>query len=167
MYKNKHVVIAMIVAPILAVISYFAVDMAVSEKPHAAKAGASYELAEMPNCRYSSGVCGLKNGDFEVKLSAQMQGDQHMLISLNSVVPLDGVKITLMQEAGTDMSAPLDMQPQGSTATQWSVKLPQPNIESDRLQLVMSSNQVLYFGETHLTFVNYETIFDKDFRRND
>jgi hypothetical protein len=167
MYKNKHVVIAMIVAPILAVIGYFGVDMMVSEKPHAAKAGETYQLAEMPNCRYSSGVCGLKNGDFEVKLSAQMQGDQHMLISLNSALPLDGVKISLMQAAGTGVNEPLDMQSEGSTATQWSVILPQPNIENDRLQLVMSSNQVLYFGETHLTFINYETGFEKDFRRND
>ena len=42
MLTNKHVVIALIVAPILAVIAYFATDAAVGEKPHKAQAGKSY-----------------------------------------------------------------------------------------------------------------------------
>ncbi len=36
---NKHVVIAMLVAPVLAVIAYFAVDASVSEAPKAAQPG--------------------------------------------------------------------------------------------------------------------------------
>ena len=38
-YKNKHVVVAMLVAPVLALIGYFSVDALVAEKPHAAQAG--------------------------------------------------------------------------------------------------------------------------------
>lgn len=52
---NKHVVIAMLVAPVLAVIAYFAVDASVSEPPKAAQPGQSYPLAVRSNCRYTSG----------------------------------------------------------------------------------------------------------------
>ena len=46
--KNKHMVIAMLMAPVLALISYYAVNALVSETPHAAEAGQSYLLVENP-----------------------------------------------------------------------------------------------------------------------
>lgn len=175
MYKNKHFVVAMIVAPILALISYFAVDRVVSEKPHAAVAGSSYELAEKPNCRYSSGVCDLKNGDFEVRLTSEFRDANSMHLSLSSVHPLAGAKVAMVMvdEQGKvveDLSGlrdrPQDMQATGEGGVAWSLNLPRPESEASRLQLVLSSNEVLYFGETHLTFTTYKTSFDKDFRHN-
>ncbi len=44
MFKNKHFIIALLIAPILSLIAYFGTDMALSEKPHAAKEGESYKL---------------------------------------------------------------------------------------------------------------------------
>jgi len=175
MYKNKHVVIAMIVAPILAIISYFAVDQMVAEKPHAAKPGASYQLAEKPNCRYNSGMCDLKNGDFEVRLTTLMRDGNSMLLALSSAHLLSGVKVALVTvdeqgeiiNSGMSMSdRPQNMQPADETGMSWSINLPQPDSESNRLQLVLSSNEVLYFGETHLAFTTYKTSFDKDFRHD-
>jgi NADH:ubiquinone oxidoreductase subunit 3 (subunit A) len=61
MFKNWHVIIAMIVAPILAVLAWFAVDYFVAERPHAAKEGAAYSLIAKSNCRYDSGQCDLEN----------------------------------------------------------------------------------------------------------
>jgi len=58
--KNKHLVIAMLVAPVLAVLSYFALDVLVGERPKPAEEGQSYPLVEKPDCRYASGHCGLK-----------------------------------------------------------------------------------------------------------
>ncbi|GAL14113.1 hypothetical protein JCM19233_5125 [Vibrio astriarenae] len=37
MFKNKHFIVALIVAPILAIIAYFGIDIASVKKPHAAK----------------------------------------------------------------------------------------------------------------------------------
>ena len=50
-WKNKHVLIATLMAPVLALIAYFGVNALVGEKPHAAEAGQSYVLVEKPNCR--------------------------------------------------------------------------------------------------------------------
>ena len=51
MWKNKHVVVAMLVAPILAILAWFAVDSMVAERAHSAKPGASYKLVAKSNCR--------------------------------------------------------------------------------------------------------------------
>lgn len=45
MFKNKHFILALLIAPILSIIAYFGTDMALSEKPHAAKEGETYKLA--------------------------------------------------------------------------------------------------------------------------
>ena len=37
--KNKHLVVAMLVAPVLAVLSYFALDVLVGEQPKPAEEG--------------------------------------------------------------------------------------------------------------------------------
>jgi len=70
---NKHLIIAMIVAPILAVIAYYGVDRVVSETPHKAVKGQSYPLAAKSNCRYKSGECTLKNGDISLTINVAMQ----------------------------------------------------------------------------------------------
>ena len=73
-FKNKHLVVAMLVAPILAILAWYAIDVLVGEKPRPAEEGQSYPLAEKPNCRYGSGACGLKNADFELQLSTRPMG---------------------------------------------------------------------------------------------
>jgi len=173
MYKNKHVVVAMIVAPILALISYFTVDQLVSEKPQAAQAGGSYKLVEKPNCRYRSGVCDLKNADFEVRLTTQFQAGERMLLKLSSRHPLDGAKVAVVSaselqgahESGQPRE-PVNMQPVDESRLSWRTELPRVDSDSSRLQLVFAANQVLYFAETHLTFTTYQTSFEKDFRHN-
>ncbi|MGY0646152.1 MAG: hypothetical protein ACW7DN_16410, partial [Paraglaciecola chathamensis] len=62
MFKNKHIITALIVTPLLAIAGYFATDYIVSERPQQAQQGGQYQLAALPNCRYASGKCGLKNG---------------------------------------------------------------------------------------------------------
>ena len=57
-------------APVLGVVAYFGVGAMFGEKPMPAVAGQSYQLIEKSNCRYSSGQCGLKNVDFELKPSS-------------------------------------------------------------------------------------------------
>ncbi len=60
MFRNKHLILAFLIAPVLAIIAWFSVDYFVAEKPHSAKPGASYELIAKPNCRRFSRRCDLK-----------------------------------------------------------------------------------------------------------
>lgn len=163
-FKNKHVVVALIVAPILAVLSYFAVDAMVSETPHAAKPGAQYELVEKPNCRYSSGICGLKNGDFELTLTSEWQSDQRLLLRLESAHALDGVKLAAVKGL-QDNRPPVDMYPQGRDGHLWQLEIDRPNLEQGRLRLAVSANKTLYYGDAALAFARYETSFGEDFRQ--
>ncbi len=63
-FKNKHILLASVVAPMLGLLTYYAIGALVGEEPHAAEEGRSYELVALPSCRRGGGLCGLKNGDF-------------------------------------------------------------------------------------------------------
>jgi hypothetical protein len=164
MFTNKHIIAALIVTPILTIIAYFAVDYMVSEKPKIAEAGASYELLAKPNCRYSSGHCGLKNGDFEVDMTVELLADGYMNLSLTSAFPLDGVKLALVDSP--EMAGdPRDMIVDNNERTQWLIMLNQPATDTSRIRMVIASNASLYYGDTDTRFMLYQTSFDKDFRR--
>ena len=90
-FTNKHVVIALIVAPILAILAWFAVGQLAGEKALPAERGKSYPLVEKSNCRYESGRCDLENEDF--KLLLQWQEGKNLM--LQSAHPLQGVMIAV------------------------------------------------------------------------
>jgi len=164
MLKNKHVIVALIVAPILAIMSYFAVDAAVSETPHAAKPGERVQLIEKPNCRYTSGACDLKNGDFEVRIRGQWFDEVQVLLTLESTVPLDGVIAAHVTNIDTEVP-PVKMKALDDSGLKWGLNIVNPNLKVDRIRLAASSNETLYFGDAALTFINYETSFNDDFRQ--
>ena len=149
--KNKHMVIAMLMAPVLALISYYVVNALVSETPLAAEAGQSYQLVEKPNCRRNSGNCSLKNGDFELELSFEWLDNNRMLLKLGSVHPLEGVLVALVENE-TDDKRPVEMRPMGDDGLVWSLDVAHPKPERHRLHLVASSNQSLYFGDVATKF---------------
>jgi len=150
-FKNKHVVTATIVAPLLAVISYYAIDFFVGEPSKPAEAGQSYKLVEKPNCRYQSGLCGLKNGDFELSLSPDWVAEDRLQLTLRSEFPLQGVLIALV-ENGRGEGKPAEMQAASDDGLVWSSTLAGPDPEKDRLRLVASSNDSLWYGDVSLTF---------------
>ena len=149
--KNKHLVTAAIVAPVLALIGYFGVNALVGESPHAAEEGQSYQLVEMPSCRYSSGRCGLKNSDFELNLSTESLEDGRLLLLLESEFPLEGVKVALVEDEG-DEQQPVDMRPMGEDGLIWSLEMARPDPERNRLHLVALANRSLYFGDVATKF---------------
>jgi len=153
--SNKHFITAMIVAPILAIIAYFALDILVGEAPQPAKEGQSYQLVEKPNCRYDSGICGLKNGDFELEIIAEWMAGSRLLLKLKSKFALDGVLLAVVQKgAGEDQ--PVEMEAVDGEGLLWSLEVSQADPESDRLHLVASSNRVLYFGDAAMKFSSQE-----------
>ena len=150
-WKSKHVVVAMLVAPVLAILSYFALDALVGEKPKPAQEGQSYPLAEKPNCRYGSGRCGLKNADFELELSALELGENRVALTLTSFFPLEGVVISLV-ENDQDATAPESMQPRSGDGKAWSLDIARPDPERHRLRLVASAQGSLYYGDVATKF---------------
>lgn len=171
MFTNKHVVIALIVAPILAVIAYFATDSLVGEKPQQAEAGKSYPLATLPNCRYPSGHCTLKNAEFEIDMKVAQAGVNMMTLNLTSKHPLQGAKVALAGSAAdsnndytNESHGPQDLIATDDTALHWTVDLSGEHTEASQLQIVVAAADSFYFGETRLEFIDYETSFGEDFR---
>ena len=149
--KNKHILVAGLVAPLLAVGAYYAVDLWVGEKPHAAEAGRSYPLVELPNCRYDSGACGLKNGDFRLDINAEWHGPNRLSLQLTSAFPLEGVKLA-MAASQAGKQAPVEMEPASEDGLVWTLDVQSDDPESDRMRLVVASAGSLYFGDASMIF---------------
>ncbi|CAH0535594.1 hypothetical protein VST7929_03132 [Vibrio stylophorae] len=160
MLKNKHVIIALLVAPILSVIAYLATDIALSEKPHAAKEGQSYKLLSKSNCRYTSGLCDMENGEFKIKFRAEKLTEDGLVLSLTSVFPLDGIKLALVDTLDAQ-TQPTDMQPSSQDGKHWSVQLPAPASEKSWLRVAAQADGVIYYGDTQTAFVTYQTLLSE------
>ncbi|MCG8668798.1 MAG: hypothetical protein MI867_05250 [Pseudomonadales bacterium] len=166
MFKNKHILAALIIAPILSIISYFAVDHVVSERPHKAMQGAAYELVPKPNCRYQSGVCEMKNGNFEIKLHVDRLENGELAMRLSSEHPLKGVGISISNNEKI-ATHPSSMKPIDNSYQQWAVTISAPTTENqatNKLRLALTANESFYYAESGLAFVDYETTYDRDFR---
>jgi hypothetical protein len=156
-FKNKHVIASMIVAPILAIISYFAVDYYVAEVPHKAKDGQLYKMLAKSNCRWESGHCDLVNGDLELLVTSDTQqyGNNHF--RLKSETPLQEVKFALVSEQGAHS------QPELMRLVEAGNKLWQSSLvdvrRSDYLQFVISVSGSVFYAEVPAIF----TYQDKDY----
>jgi len=156
MWKNKHVIVAMLVAPILALIAYFSIDYFISERPHAAKPGTDYTLVARSNCRRASGSCDLINGEFELSLSASPGDSGALTLLLSSRFPLAGATIGIAPEAGAQ-SLPLTLSPSGADRTSWSTQVTKPDVEVAALQIAVVAQQSRYFAEVPAIFLIAET----------
>lgn len=150
-FKNRHVLVAALVAPLLALLAWFAMDYLFSEPPEAAVEGQSYALVEKPDCRWESGKCGLKNADFELEMRIEDAPGGGVILMLVSKFPLEGVKAALATEEG-EKPMPVSMQSRDADGFLWSVRLARPRPESDRLYIVASSRGALYFGDASTRF---------------
>lgn len=156
---NKHFIIALIVAPILAIIAYYAVDYKVSEKPHEAIKGQSYPLVAKSNCRYESGKCTFENGDIEITLVIEKASVSELNLQLSSNHIIAGAKVAI---TNTESNPPPEtMITTGNSQTQWHTILPDTLTNTSRLQLALSINGSLYFGETSTVFTTYKTGFSQ------
>jgi len=163
--KNKHLVLAMFIAPLLAVLAYFMVDKAVSEKPHVAIQGGKYKLLARSNCRYKSGLCTLENGDIKLKLYLEAFDNKPDRLYLRSAIPLQKVLISLVDKNRDDSREniePLLMQASSKHFDLWSIPIQQAIFDKHILRLVVSISNTLYYAETTMIFLDYETSFSRD-----
>jgi len=155
---NKHLIIAMIVAPLLAFISYYGVDRMVSEKPHKAIEGNFYPLVAKSNCRYQSGECTLENGDISVTITMESNSQDMVDLAVTANHSLQNIQVALAESSQSP--APTAMQTQNDEQTQWQLRLPGNASEDSRLQIALAIDNTMYFGETGTTFSQYETGFN-------
>jgi len=159
--KNKHVIVAMIVTPILALGAYFATDYIVSEKPKVAKTGASYKLAAKSNCRYQSGVCTLMNGDVRVIVKAQRLNANIIKLDFLSELAVQAVLVSSVTD--TTESAPLSLQKeQGTEGDFYSGKVTIDNPAGTVLRFALHIAGSNYYAETSAVFVDYGTSFSQE-----
>ncbi len=158
MWKNKHVVVALLVAPVLAILSWFAVDKLVAEQPHAAKPGAVYTLAARSNCRYPSGRCDLHNADFQLTL-ARGQRDGIETLELESRHALRSAVLAIGASVDS-LSGPLAMEPVGDGGVLWSLPAEGSVGEGGVLRLAVVAGQSSYFAELSTAFLSESSTAD-------
>lgn len=157
---NKHLVVALIVAPILAVIAYFGVDYLVKEKPHQAIAGEDYPLAAKSNCRWESGGCTLQNGQVKINITATEEPSGQTLLSLNSTPAVAGAKIALVAQGNAGEPQNMVYQ-EGAEEVTWLMRLPVGTQQTDQIQLAVLIAESIYYAETGLVFIKKESNFTR------
>ncbi|CAC9955584.1 hypothetical protein [uncultured Gammaproteobacteria bacterium] len=150
-FKNKHIITSLIVAPILALISYFAVDYYVAEVPHKAKQGQAYKMLVKSNCRWESGMCDLINGDLKINITSDTQTYGLNRLFINASNGLKGIKFAVVEKKNKT-SEPHSMMVLDALYTSW--QSPQMDIaESDYLQFVISVNESVFYVEIPAIFI--------------
>ena len=115
MLTNRHIVVALLVAPVLAVLGWFAVGQLIGERAAPAQAGQSYPLLAQSNCRYASGSCELKNAELWLRLEAESGESPRLMLTASH--PLDGVKLALSATTGVETDATTGAQTDAQTDT--------------------------------------------------
>ena len=152
MFTNKHVVIAMLVAPLLAIMGWYAVDYFVAERPHVAQPGASYRLIAKSNCRYESNQCDLENGDFKVTLRSTRIAADTVTIDLQSIFPLQQASIGFIDDGPNAL--PTGMEPSDPGATLWSTALALPSSDASTIGIAVRVQGATYYAEIPGVFLN-------------
>lgn len=150
MFTNKHVIVAMIVAPILSILAWFAVGNLKGEKAAPAQVGQSYPLVEKSNCRYPSGFCDLQNEDFKLRLTVQEgAGGQQMV--LTSTHQLEGVVLAVSRSE--ENRPPSAMRAADGRGLEWRIALGGMPQAEERIRLVARADGSSYFGDTSTLFL--------------
>jgi hypothetical protein len=145
-FSNKHVIIALIVAPILAVLAWLAVGSMVGETPAPAEPGRAYPLVAASSCRWASGECEMKNQ--QVALTLRFSAAGHLLVT--STHPLQGLLVSI--EDGTAPTTPEALMQDDETALRWSSQSNARLADTAQLRLVARIAGSQFFGETSTVF---------------
>ena len=149
MFTNKHVIIAMIVAPILSILAWVAVGSFTGEQAAPARAGQSYPLVAKSNCRYPSGACDLENEDLRLRLSAATEGGSEL--NLSSSHPLD--RVVLGVGEAEEETQPVMMRPVDGQGLEWRLELGTSPRFDQRIRLVAMAGGSSYFADAATAFL--------------
>jgi len=155
MWKNKHVIIALIVAPILSVLAWFAVGAIVGEQAKVAEPGTAYPLVARSNCRWASGECELHNNDLEMTILPLELGAQYTRLSLDSEYALAQATFALLVN-GREVAAPAEHDTSPDAPAQMTVTIPAFADPEATLRVAVTVQDSLYFAEVPVVFMRPE-----------
>lgn len=151
MFKNMHLVVAMLVAPVLAVLAWFAVDYFVAERPHAAKEGAGYSLIAKSNCRYDSGQCDLENSDFSLSVRPVSVTATSVQLELTSAFPLQSAALGLVDNGAEVLPSP--MRSTTDDDLRWTTQIDRPTGADAAIRIAVTAQGATWFGEVPVVFM--------------
>jgi hypothetical protein len=155
MWKNMHVAVALIVAPILAILAWFAVGQIAGEQAQVAEPGAAYPLVARSNCRWESGECELHNNELELTILPLELGAQYTKLSLDSEFPLTQATFALLSN-GAEVVATAEHDASPDAPAQMSVTIPAFADPEAVLRVAVTVQESLYFAEVPVVFMRPE-----------
>ncbi|HDK37975.1 MAG TPA: hypothetical protein ENG92_03050 [Thiolapillus brandeum] len=140
--SNRHIKLAVILAPLLAIGTYVITGILLDEKIEK-QAGTSKAMQLQPDCHLLSGVCELQHREIAANIAVEdKQGKQ--LVYLATSVPIQGALLSIRD------AAPSPMRSRG-TAKRWVLELQQRVGENDVVRLALASDKNRYFAEIPAT----------------
>jgi hypothetical protein len=150
-FTNKHVIVALIIAPVLSILAWLAVGSFTGEQAQPAQVGKSYPLLEKSNCRYPSGQCELENEDFSIILRINLLQE----LTVISAFPLDGVRVALVKSGVTDDQGKA-MRKIDAEGLHWSMPLYELPEADARILLAAGAGGSTWFGDAATLFAQPE-----------
>ncbi|BAO43991.1 hypothetical protein [Thiolapillus brandeum] len=138
--SNRHVKLAIILAPMLAIGGYILTGIYLDDRIDA-QPTMDKPLALQPDCHLLSGVCELLHREIAVNVAMENEGGQR-LFYLSTSTPIKGTLV-----AFTDQQAPRPMHRRGGDNRKWVLEIREPIHEGQRVKLVISGNKHRYFAE--------------------
>jgi hypothetical protein len=151
MFTNKHVIVAMLVAPVLAIMAWFAIDYFIGERPHAAKEGAAYTLIAKSNCRYDSGQCDLENSDFKLHLRPTSVTSRSIMLEMTSAFPLQSATLGLVNDGTPALPSP--MAATTDEALHWTTSIDHPQGEMSTIRVAVTASGATWYAEVPTVFL--------------
>ena len=146
--RNRHVLLALLVAPVLAVLGWMAMGMLAGERAAPARPGQDYPLLEKSSCRWASGFCELENEDFALTLRVTADS----VLEVRSDHALEGVLVSIHDPAVPEVPAPRSLAPMDAAGMLWGMPIAAPPAPGDRIRLVAAAGGSRYFGEASSRF---------------
>ncbi len=149
-FTDRHLVVALLVAPVLAILAWVAVDAMVGERRQKASPGASYPLLAQSDCRRHGGICRLHNEEFQLTIEYTADGT----LSLSSAHPLEGVLIA--SGVAPANAPPKAMIAADDSARNWRLYWGKKLQKGERLRLVASASGSRYFADFAAAFLFHD-----------
>jgi hypothetical protein len=148
-FGHRQVILALFVAPLLAVGTWFGVGWIAADpggQREPPQSGHRYPLLELSGCRYGGGVCRLQNGDVVFYVDITPEG----LASVRGNIRVDHVVVALdTTPEGTVYRA----EPLRDQEEHWQVQFPPDLTFARSMRIVIGSGGARYFGEASLAFI--------------
>ena len=141
----------MLVAPVLAILAWFAVDYFIGERPHAAQEGAAYTLIAKSKCRYDSGECDLENADFKLNSRPTSITSRNVQLELTSAFPLQTATLGLVNDGKPALPSP--MTATNDAALHWTTRIDRPAGESSTIRVAVTTDGSTWYAEVPTVFL--------------